>query len=192
MVAAGWSLALADVDGSSGARGWSHRFALARDPVSEQTEPYRQVRQPDESLFAEVGAATGACLLQFTQDDHGAFRQCALLAHGLLRLRCSDCGHDKRVVCSRKRQGIRPACDSCRMAQAVARAVDIVIPFGRCAGAQVGRGLPTSTTDLAQSATTQMARVANAMQCRRVLARMELAHLTTHFVGIDCGWEAVI
>jgi hypothetical protein len=26
-----------------------------------------------------------------------AFLECGILAHGLLRLRCDDCGHDKRT-----------------------------------------------------------------------------------------------
>ena len=37
-----------------------------------------------------------------------AFLKCGILAHGFLRLRCGDCGHDKLVGFSCKRRGFCP------------------------------------------------------------------------------------
>ena len=41
--------------------------------------------------------AAGADLPQFVKDEFDAFLECGILAHGFLRLRCADCGHDKLV-----------------------------------------------------------------------------------------------
>ena len=49
-------------------------------------------------------------------------------AHGFLRLRCGDCGHDKLVAFSCKRRGFCPSCGARRMAQTAAHLVDHVIP----------------------------------------------------------------
>ncbi|MBA3477000.1 MAG: hypothetical protein H0T52_01140 [Lautropia sp.] len=35
---------------------------------------------------------------QFVKDKFDAFLECCILAHGFLRLRCADCGHDKLVA----------------------------------------------------------------------------------------------
>jgi len=51
-----------------------------------------------------------------------------ILAHGLLRLRCGDCGHDELVANSRKRRGFCPSCGARRMAHAAAHLADHVIP----------------------------------------------------------------
>ena len=50
------------------------------------------------------------------------------LAHGFLRLRCGDCGHEKLVAFSCKRRGFCPSCGARRMAQSAAHLVDNVIP----------------------------------------------------------------
>jgi len=41
-------------------------------------------------------------LPQFVKDEFDAFLKCGILAHGFLRLRCADCGHDKLVAFSCK------------------------------------------------------------------------------------------
>ena len=61
------------------------------------------------------------------KDDFDAFLQCGILAHGFLRLRCGDCGHDKRVAFSCKRRGFCPSCGARRMAQTAAYLVEHVI-----------------------------------------------------------------
>ena len=73
-------------------------------------------------------AAAGADLPQFVKDEFDAFLECGVLAHGFLRLRCGDCGHDKLVAFSCKRRGFCPSCGARRMAQTAAHLVDHVIP----------------------------------------------------------------
>jgi hypothetical protein len=51
-----------------------------------------------------------------------------ILAHGFLRLRRGDCGHEKLVAFSCKRRGFCPSCGARRMAQTAAHLVDHVIP----------------------------------------------------------------
>ena len=62
------------------------------------------------------------------KDEFDAFLECGILAHGFLRLRCADCGHDKFVAFSCKRRRFRPSCGARRMAQTAAQLVDHVIP----------------------------------------------------------------
>ena len=76
----------------------------------EQTTLYRLVQQHAANFFAEVEAAADADLPQFVKDEFDAFLECGILAHGLLRLRCRDCGHDKLVAFSCKRRGVCPSC----------------------------------------------------------------------------------
>lgn len=57
-----------------------------------------------------------------------AFLECGILAHGFLRLRCGDCGHDKLVAFSCKRRGFCPSCGARRMSQTAAHLVEHVIP----------------------------------------------------------------
>jgi len=94
----------------------------------EQTTLYRLVQQHAATFFAEAESATGASLPQFVKDEFDAFLECGILAHGFLRLRCADCGHDKLVAFSCKRRGFCPSCGARRMAQSAAHLVDHVIP----------------------------------------------------------------
>ena len=94
----------------------------------EQTTLYRLVQQHAATFFAEVEAAADASLPQFVKDEFDAFLKCGILAHGFLRLRCGDCGHDKLVAFSCKRRGFCPSCGARRMAQTAAHLVDHVIP----------------------------------------------------------------
>jgi hypothetical protein len=94
----------------------------------EQTTLYRLVQQHAATFFAEAEAAAGADLPRFVKDEFDAFLECGILAHGFLRLRCRDCGHDKLVAFSCKRRGFCPSCGARRMAQAAAHLADHVIP----------------------------------------------------------------
>jgi uncharacterized protein (DUF983 family) len=86
------------------------------------------VQQHAATFIAETEAATGVDLPQFVKDEFDAFLECGILAHGFLRLRCGECGHDKLVAFSCKRRGICPSCGARRMAQTAAHLVDHVIP----------------------------------------------------------------
>ena len=94
----------------------------------EQTTLYRLVQQHTATFFAQAEAAAGADLPQFVKDEFDAFLECGILAHGFVRLRCGDCGHDKLVAFSCKRRGFCPSCGARRMAQTAAHLVDHVIP----------------------------------------------------------------
>ena len=71
----------------------------------EQTTLYRLVQQHAATFFAQAEETTGADLPQFVKDEFDAFLECGILAHGFLRLRCGDCGHDKLLAFSCKRRG---------------------------------------------------------------------------------------
>ena len=94
----------------------------------EQTTLYRLVQQHAATFFAQAEETTGADLPQFVKDEFDAFLECGILAHGFLRLRCGDCGHDKLLAFSCKRRGFCPSCGARRMSQTAAHLVDHVIP----------------------------------------------------------------
>ena len=71
----------------------------------ERTTRYRPVQQHAATFFAQAEDAAGADLPQFIKDEFDAFLDCGILAHGFLRLRSGDCGHDKLVGFSCKRRG---------------------------------------------------------------------------------------
>jgi ribosomal protein S27E len=86
------------------------------------------VQQHAATFIAQTEAVTGADLPQFVKDEFDAFLACGMPAHGFLRLRCGDCGHDKLVAISCKWRGFCPSCGARRMAQTAAHLVDHVIP----------------------------------------------------------------
>ena len=86
------------------------------------------MQQHAATFFEQAEAAAGADLPQFVRDEFDAFLDCGILAHGFLRLRCDDCGHDKLAAFSCKRRGFCPSCGARRMAQTAAHLVDHVIP----------------------------------------------------------------
>jgi len=94
----------------------------------EQATLYRLVQQHAASFIAHTGASTGAELPRFIKDEFDAFLECGILAHGFLRLRCGECGHDKLLAFSCKRRGFCPSCGARRMSQTAAHLVDHVIP----------------------------------------------------------------
>ena len=94
----------------------------------EQTTLYRLVQQHAATFFAQAEDAAGADLPQFVREEFDAFLECGILAHGFLRLRCGDCGHDKLLAFSCKRRGFCPSCGARRMSQTAAHLVDHVIP----------------------------------------------------------------
>ncbi|MFM9999652.1 MAG: hypothetical protein ACKVP1_12155 [Burkholderiaceae bacterium] len=66
-----------------------------RAPPPEQTTLYRLVQQHAQRFFDQTEETTGSGLPQFVRNDFDAFHERGILAHGVLRLRCGDCGHDK-------------------------------------------------------------------------------------------------
>ena len=94
----------------------------------EQTTLYCLVQQHAASFIAQTEASTGAELPRFIKDEFDTFLECGILAHGFLRLRCGECGHDKLLAFSCKRRGFCPSCGARRMSQTAAHLVDHVIP----------------------------------------------------------------
>jgi DNA-directed RNA polymerase subunit RPC12/RpoP len=94
----------------------------------DETALNRVVQEHVETFFAQVEPETGAGLPQFVKDEFEPFLQCGILAHGLLRLRCSTCARDTLVAFSGKRRGFCPACGARRMAKTAAHLLDHVIP----------------------------------------------------------------
>jgi hypothetical protein len=89
----------------------------------ELTTLYRLVQQHAASFIEHTEASTGAELPRFIKDEFDAFLECGILAHGLLRLRCGECGHDKLLAFSCKRRGFCPSCGARRMSQSAAHLV---------------------------------------------------------------------
>ncbi|MGH8549012.1 MAG: transposase [Methylococcales bacterium] len=89
---------------------------------------YQLVEEHVETFFAQVETETGAGLPEFVKDEFDAFLECGVLAHGFLRLRCTNCAHEKLVAFSCKRRGFCSSCGARRMAQTAAHLVEHVIP----------------------------------------------------------------
>jgi ribosomal protein S27E len=68
-------------------------------------------------------ASTGAGLPRFIKDECDAFLERGILAHGFLRLRCGECGHDTLRAVNCKRRGFCPSCGARRMSQIAAHRV---------------------------------------------------------------------
>jgi hypothetical protein len=94
----------------------------------EETILYQLVQEHIETFFAQVETETGSGLPDFVKDEFDAFLECGILAHGFLRLRCTDCTHEKLVAFSCKRRGFCHSCGGRRMAQTAVHLVDHVIP----------------------------------------------------------------
>lgn len=83
----------------------------------EETTLYQVVQEQLETFLARVEAQTGSSLPEFIEDEFDAFLECGILAHGLLRMRCTDCAHEKLVAFSCKRRGFCHSCGARRMAE---------------------------------------------------------------------------
>lgn len=57
-----------------------------------------------------------------------AYVECGIWAHGFLRVRCEDCGHETQVAFSCKKRGVCPSCTARRMSETAAHLVDSVLP----------------------------------------------------------------
>ena len=62
------------------------------------------MQQHAASFITRTEASTGSELPQFIKDEFDAFLKCGILAHGFLRLRCGDSGHNRLVAFSCKRR----------------------------------------------------------------------------------------
>jgi hypothetical protein len=104
----------------------------------EETTLYQVIQEHLESFLAQVEVETGASLPEFVNDELDAFLECGILAHGFLRLRCDDCGHETLVAFSCKRRGFCPSCGARRMADGAERCPPGRLRHPARAGAPVG------------------------------------------------------
>ncbi len=79
-------------------------------------------------LASHTEAATGSQLPRFIKDEFDAFRECGILVHGFLRVRCGGCGYDTLLAFGCERRGFCPSCGARRMSQTAAHRVDHLIP----------------------------------------------------------------
>ena len=76
----------------------------------EDTVLYQLVQEHLDTFLAQVEAETGSGLPEFVKAEFDAFLECGILAYGFLRLRCTDCSHEKLVAFSCKWRGFCPSC----------------------------------------------------------------------------------
>ena len=53
---------------------------------------------PLDTFLAQVEAEIGARLSKLVKEDFDVFLECGILAHGFLRLRCTECAHETLVA----------------------------------------------------------------------------------------------
>ena len=63
----------------------------------ETTLLFRTIQEHWSTFLADLEAGGGE-LPAFVLDEFGAYLRCGILAHGLLRVRCKDCGHSRVVA----------------------------------------------------------------------------------------------
>ncbi|UCF67442.1 MAG: transposase zinc-binding domain-containing protein, partial [Acidobacteriota bacterium] len=96
-------------------------------------------RRPEETIlhqvltwhletFLEVARHRGRTIPRFVERELRSFTECGILAHGLLRVRCDECGAERLVGFSCKGRGFCPSCGGRRMADTAAHLVDHVLP----------------------------------------------------------------
>ena len=88
---------------------------------------YRTVQAHWLQFLADIEAEGGE-LPAFVKDEFAAYLRCGILAHGLLRIRCKECGHSRVVGFSCRRRGFCPSCLGRRMADTAAFCVDHLFP----------------------------------------------------------------
>lgn len=101
-----------------------HRYERHRP---EQTLLYQFVEQYYPA-FVDQMAAQGATLPKYVQREFDDYLKCGRLQYGFLRVRCTDCHHERLVAFSCKRRGFCPSCGARRMAESAVLLVDEVLP----------------------------------------------------------------
>jgi hypothetical protein len=75
----------------------------------EQTALHSLVQHHAASFIARTEGNTESELPRFIKDEFDAFLECGILAHGILRGRRGECGHDRLLAFSCKRRGCNGA-----------------------------------------------------------------------------------
>ncbi|MCC6214734.1 MAG: transposase [Polyangiaceae bacterium] len=94
----------------------------------EETVLY-QVIEEHWGEFVERAEEHGG-LPRFVLTEVEEYLRCGRLEHGLLRLACTQCGHERLCAFSCKRRGFCPSCLGRRMTDAALDLVERVLPWG--------------------------------------------------------------
>jgi hypothetical protein len=115
------------------------------------------VRGLDLAGIAWPTRATDSQLPRFIKGASDAFLERAILAHGFLRLRFGEWGHDRLLAFSCERSGCCPLCGARRMPQMAAHPVDQIVP--QVPVRQCGLSLPIPLRPRADPAWSEVRRV---------------------------------
>jgi hypothetical protein len=90
---------------------------------------YKVLQAEWKTFLAEMeSAADSPALPAFVVAEVEAFFRCGILAHGLILVKCRDCGWSRAVAFSCQRRGFCPSCIGRRMCDFAARLVAHVLP----------------------------------------------------------------
>jgi hypothetical protein len=93
----------------------------------EQTVLYQSVAR-NFRTFEAMAEIDGKRIPKHVTQEFEAFLRCGILAHGFLRVVCSDCKFEKIVAFSCKKRGFCSSCGGRRMAESAAHLIDEVFP----------------------------------------------------------------
>ncbi len=93
----------------------------------EQTVLYQAVAQ-NFRTFEAMALLEGKNIPKHVTAEFEAFLKCGILAHGFLRVVCTDCKYEKLVAFSCKKRGFCSSCGGRRMAESAAHLIDEVFP----------------------------------------------------------------
>ena len=93
-----------------------------------ESEPLYQVLTEHLETFLARTRTTEHQLPDHVEQELRAYLKCGILAHGFVRLRCTDCGESRAVAFSCKRRGFCSSCMGRRMVDTAARLADQVLP----------------------------------------------------------------
>ena len=94
---------------------------------AEQSVLYQVVRDQIENFVARAHEA-GRVVPRFVERELRRYLECGILAHGFVRLSCTECRIDRLVPFSCKGRGFCPSCGGRRMAETAAFLIEHVIP----------------------------------------------------------------
>ena len=104
------------------------RSSLYRRRQPERTLLYRTVQTHLATWLALHDDGAGETAPAATEREFRRYLECGILAHGFVRARCADCGHDFLIAYSCRCRGVCPSCTTRRMVEAAAHLADHVIP----------------------------------------------------------------
>ena len=104
--------------------------ALYRPRRPAESVLYRVVQEHLETYLARAreGYLGTDPVPRFVERELRRYLECGVLAHGFVRARCSECGHDFLIAFSCKGRGVCPSCMTRRMVETAAHLVEQVFP----------------------------------------------------------------